>query len=82
MEGYCYCCGKKANSDEFEIVDKEFENLPDNEYVFLIDFLGLHHCTGEPEEFDDQGTPNVCRSCFDGARCEFFAINSKFVSIC
>lgn len=67
----CYCCGRKGKKSEFRKVDIEFENLPDREYVDLIDILGLHHCSGESNEFNKTGNPNVCKICFIDAKKEY-----------
>lgn len=58
----CYVCTTPCPLDEVERTNQYFDEADIEEYTFLVDHLGLHHCSG-PEELFYRGTTNVCTQC-------------------
>ncbi len=58
----CYVCTAPCTLEDVTHVDCYFEKIPTAKYTFLIDFLGLHHCSGEESLFHE-GVTNVCKRC-------------------
>ena len=71
----CYVCTARITRDEHGQVMKLLDHLgdldmaeqTDDRIVSIDDQLGLVHCQGPPEQFDEESRVVVCRSCFDGA---------------
>ena len=51
---------------ELKRVDAYFEQLSEQEDIFIIDFLGLHHCDA-PAHYFHNGLANVCNECLKTA---------------
>lgn len=62
----CYICTTPCSLDEIERTNRYFDEADIEEYAFLIEHLGLHHCSG-PEELFHRGTTNVCAQCLHRA---------------
>ena len=62
----CYTCTSPCILEEIKTVDKQFEETEAEVYVFLVDFLGLHHCDGPSNLFHGNNT-NTCNNCYNRA---------------
>jgi len=66
----CYVCGKMIGSDEHLRVQKKLDELSKQDPDLLdqvLGALGLVHCVGEPDQFDENGFTVTCLECYEGA---------------
>lgn len=66
----CYVCQKPVTREEQEKAKRKIDEL--NEMMCEVvghmdDYLGLIHCQGPEDQFDDEGHAVVCRPCQIGA---------------
>jgi hypothetical protein len=61
----CYVCGEPVSNETHKTILCEVDDMSLDENEVYVDRLGLVHCQGEDDQFDDNGNVVVCWTCHE-----------------
>ena len=72
----CYNCKEQVSKKQHTRVQDKFDDIiakenGDEEVEYIDNYLGMYHCTGDADLFDDDGFAVVCQDCLDKAENSF-----------